>query len=928
MNQNSEAYLRENGEPNSFEGVLNGNVLEQIESFKGSVEGPSATLMFQLKQGCYSGLPAGEISELMKLNSLENASIQSLFNVANRILDESITKKKGDIPNRVASILKKVVQEIEQRISRQGEDFKKQNNLYKSREKKYQSRIRALETLVMGTAEENEVLANQLQQMKIEKSKIQEKKSLEEQDLLRLKKEKDCNDIQISTLKQELELARDTHEKQCLQLETQAKENKVELEKKINELQCLLTDSRKKVKELEAFSESKFRRWKRKEHGYKTFLDFQSGSLQELRVGSESIKQEVLKTQKIYSEEFNHFGLKLKGLVDAAQNYHIVLAENRKLYNEVQDLKGNIRVYCRIRPFLPGQSGNLTAIEYVGENGELVVANPSKQGKDSHRLFKFNKVFGPAATQEEVFIDTQPLIRSVLDGYNVCIFAYGQTGSGKTYTMTGPNLSSKEDWGVNYRALNDLFHISQSRKSSIVYEVGVQMVEIYNEQVRDLLSNDISQKRLGIWNSTQPNGLAVPDASMHAVKSTGDVLELMKIGLMNRAVGATALNERSSRSHSVLTVHVRGMDLETNAVLRGNLHLVDLAGSERVDRSEATGDRLREAQHINKSLSALGDVIFALAQKNSHVPYRNSKLTQVLQSSLGGQAKTLMFVQLNPDVESYSETISTLKFAERVSGVELGAARSNKEGRGVRELMEQVTLLKDTVAKKDEEIGKLRLFKTNINGDKIGTSSPKYGPSSPRRHSIAVSCPSQTSSDAKNSSLIPKTASDLDNSSEYSDKHSESGSELFEQSSRTVVGSGKSFAESRPVAIDGGQNHAEDAELLRFGDEDSEERLSDISDGGLSMGTETDGSINSIVELTLFPETAKQRAETAEKLRSSVPVKLPRPPQKQVQAGSSRLSLAKSSTKVLASGSKKPSGGGSSSSVKPSSAIKPGKRRQ
>lgn len=177
----------------------------------------------------------------------------------------------------------------------------------------------------------------------------------------------------------------------------------------------------------------------------------------------------------------------------------------------------------------------------------------------------------------------------------------------------------------------------------------------------------------------------------------------------------------------------------------------------------------------------------------------------------------------------------------------------------------QVTLLKDTVAKKDEEIGKLRLFKNNINGDKIGTSSPKHSPSSPRRHSIAVSCPSQTLSGGKSSSLIQKAASDLDNSSEYSDKHSESGSELFEQSRGTVVGGDKSFTESRPVAIDGGQNHTEDVELLGFGDEDSEERLSDISDGGLSMGTETDGSINSIVELTLFPETAKQRAESTDK---------------------------------------------------------------
>ncbi|KAJ6759776.1 KINESIN-LIKE PROTEIN KLP-3 [Salix purpurea] len=195
---------------------------------------------------------------------------------------------------------------------------------------------------------------------------------------------------------------------------------------------------------------------------------------------------------------------------------------------------------------------------------------------------------------------------------------------------------------------------------------------------------------LRIISAFQPNGLAVPDASMHPVTSTSDVLELIGVELKNRVVGATAMNERSSRSHSVVSIHVRGKDLLSGAALHGNFHLVDLAGSERVDRSEATRDRLKEAQHINRSLSALGDVIFSLAQKNSHVPYKNSKLTQLLQSSLGGQAKTLMFVQLNPDVSSYSETISTLKFAERVSGVELGAARSSKGGRDFRELMDQV----------------------------------------------------------------------------------------------------------------------------------------------------------------------------------------------------------------------------------------------
>ncbi|GMP96284.1 hypothetical protein CsSME_00044991 [Camellia sinensis var. sinensis] len=889
-----EVYASENGETNSLCEARNGGVAEETEN---KVHGA-----FQLKQGCYADLPAAKILESMKLNSLENSSTRSLFSVVNKVLGDNIERKTGDITQCMAFLLKKVVQEIEQRVSTQAEYLKKQNNLYKVLEEKYQSRMRVLETLATGTYEENEVFMNQLLQIKIEKTEIEENKKVHEQDILRLTKEKDHSDIQISALKQELELAKNTYEKHCLQLETQATETKMELEKKLMELECLLTDSRNKVKELEVFSQSKSLRWRKKKHGYKSILDSQFESLQGLRVTSESIKREVLKTQRIYSEEFHHLGVKLKGLIAAAENYHTVLAENMKLYNEVQDLKGNIRVYCRIRPFLPGQSKKRTTIEYIGENGELVVANPLKQGKDSHRLFKFNKVFGPEASQEEVFLDTQPLIRSVLDGYNVCIFAYGQTGSGKTYTMTGPNLSSKGDWGVNYRALNDLFHISQSRKNSIAYDVGVQMVEIYNEQVRDLLSSDTSQKRY----------------PFHYV------LELMTIGLMNRSVGATALNERSSRSHSVLTVHVRGVDLETDAVLRGSLHLVDLAGSERVDRSEATGDRLREAQHINKSLSALGDVVFALAQKSPHVPYRNSKITQVLQSSLGGQAKTLMFVQLNPDVESYSETISTLKFAERVSGVELGAAQSNKEGRGVRELMDQVALLKDAVAKKDEEIGKLRLVKTSVNDERQGMSSPRHGSSSSRRHSIGSPRQSRALSGGKRSGLAEKAVSDRDNSSEYSDKHSEAGSqqstddfrhhnELFQQSRLAVADGGQNPTEdieSRLALVDGSQNLTEDIEFLGFGDADHEERLSDISDGELSMGTETDGSLNSIVEFTLFPETAKLRIDSAEK--PSVPAKLPRPPQKQGHKGSSRLSLTSGFSKVSSS-SKKTSAGSSSS---------------
>ncbi|XVE64055.1 hypothetical protein DITRI_Ditri07aG0070400 [Diplodiscus trichospermus] len=672
--------------------------------------------VFQLKQGCYADLPETKISEMMKSNSLDNAPTQSLLSVVNGILDECVERKNGEIPHHVAWLLRKVVKEIGWRMSMQADHLRTQNNLFKAQEEKYQSKIRVLEALGSGTGKET----------KSKNSKVEKNNKVQDQELQKLMKENDKNILEIAALKQELEIAKTIHEQHSLEMETKAKGAEAGLQMRLKELECLLADSKNKVKELEEISESKCQSWIMKENLYQCFMDFQFGAIRCIFVDGRSSHEKI----------FSCLEVNLKALLDAAGNYHEVLAENRKLFNELQDLKGNIRVFCRIRPFLHGQTGKQTIIENISENGELVIANPSKPGKDGQRLFKFSKVFGPAATQGEVFSDIQPFVESVVNGYNVCIFAYGQTGSGKTYTMTGPNGGPEEEWGVNYRALNGLFKISQNRRSTILYEVGVQMVEIYNEQVRDLLSSDDSQKKypflqlfnqfhtfgmvvlvflnlhtLGITTVSQPNGLAVPDASMHPVLSTSDVLDLMNIGFNNRAISATALNERSSRSHSIVTIHVRGKDLKTGTSLYGNLHLVDLAGSERVHRSEVTGDRLREAQHINKSLSSLGDVISALAQKSSHVPYRNSKLTQVLQSSLGGQAKTLMFVQLNPDATSYCESMSTLKFAERVSGVELGAARASTEGKDVSELMEQMASLKDTIARKDKEIERLQLLK-------------------------------------------------------------------------------------------------------------------------------------------------------------------------------------------------------------------------
>ncbi|KAM1806130.1 hypothetical protein ACFX11_029308 [Malus domestica] len=452
----------------------------------------------------------------------------------------------------------------------------------------------------------------------------------------------------------------------------------------------------------------------------------QQKQLEELKSSFQVTKYKVKQIHSNWEEELRRLAHHIKGLEVASSSYQQVIEENRVLYNQVQDLKGSIRVYCRIRPFLPGQLNGQSTVDYIGENGTIMIVNPLKQGKDARRVFTFNKVFRTNVTQEQIYGDTQPLIRSVLDGYNACIFAYGQTGSGKTYTMSGPDLTTEETWGVNYRALRDLFQISKARQDIVRYEVAVQMIEIYNEQVRDLLVSDGSNRRYPyIRNKSQLNGLNVPDASLVPVTCTQDVLELMKIGQKNRAVGATALNERSSRSHSVLTIHVLGKELATGSILRGCLHLVDLAGSERVDKSEAVGERLKEAQHINRSLSALGDVISALAQKSTHVPYRNSKLTQVLQDSLGGHAKTMMFVHINPELNALGETISTLKFAERVASIELGAAQSHKETGEIRELKDEISNLKLALERKEAELEQIKGSTRNaIDSQKSRAVSP------------------------------------------------------------------------------------------------------------------------------------------------------------------------------------------------------------
>ncbi|CAM6106611.1 unnamed protein product [Calypogeia fissa] len=357
---------------------------------------------------------------------------------------------------------------------------------------------------------------------------------------------------------------------------------------------------------------------------------------------------------------------------DLQRKYEEQSQERKQLYNEVLELQGNIRVFCRCRPLSSFEvtSGISGAVEFDAvKDNELIVRTGT-----SKKLFKFDRVFTPQDDQGVVFANTAPVVVSVLDGYNVCIFAYGQTGTGKTFTMEG----TANNRGVNYRTLEELFRIAEDRQGQCNYEISVSVLEVYNEQIRDLLAPppdpDQTVKKLEI-RQLADGGHHVPGLVEAQVNCMEEVWEVLQTGSSARAVESTNANQHSSRSHCMLCVMVKGRNLITGECTRSKLWLVDLAGSERVAKTDVQGDRLKEAQSINKSLSALGDVIAALTTKSSHVPFRNSKLTHLLQDSLGGDSKTLMFVQISPSEDDAGESLCSLNFASRVRGVELGPAR-------------------------------------------------------------------------------------------------------------------------------------------------------------------------------------------------------------------------------------------------------------
>ena len=342
--------------------------------------------------------------------------------------------------------------------------------------------------------------------------------------------------------------------------------------------------------------------------------------------------------------------------------------EKRNINNNYQTAKGNIRVFCRVRPKLETEK-NLEMCLFDFSEKNITIYGPhhkSNTGKrEENRIkeqYKFDKIFTPNDDQENIFEEIYHMIQSSLDGFNVCIFAYGQTGSGKTYTMEGENNNKR---GLIPRALELIFYnINNMEKLGYKFSVNLSCLEIYLDQIRDLLKDNKGKNNNNIINKDD-------NLIKLELKDMNDWIKYYESAKEKRKVAETQCNEKSSRSHCIFQMLINCFNKEKNIKREGSLNLIDLAGSERTNKSGVIGDRLKETISINKSLTALKSVINALVavdNKNSNfVPYKDSVLTNYLQPYLGGDSKTLMFVNISPILNSFNETSCSLRFATDVN---------------------------------------------------------------------------------------------------------------------------------------------------------------------------------------------------------------------------------------------------------------------
>nr|XP_039257940.1 myosin-11-like [Styela clava] len=507
--------------------------------------------------------------------------------------------------------------------------------------------------------------------------------------LTEFKRQKADDQNRIKDLDRELKEAKSAAKSTAGDKEKKAVEKKVkDLEKKLEMETKKFERELKRANELSDELEQLKKEFNDLEKKHKALLEECAQLSSAAEAGAEAAEKVMA-----LENETKQLTAEVKTLTD---NYNSERVLRKKYYNMVEDMKGKIRVYCRYRPMSKTEMGN---------NNKPVVRTPDEytiqvDARGTMKEFQFDQIFTDESTQGQIFEDTFNLIQSAVDGFNVCIFAYGQTGSGKTYTMIGDGAQTQP--GIAPRAFKRIFDLIDENKSKMKFEVSCYMLELYNDNLLDLLVGkgndsgkmDIKKDKKGM--------VYVQGATVQKAANSDELYSIFEKGSSSRHVASTKMNAESSRSHLVIAIIMESVNLTTGAITRGKLSLVDLAGSERVGKTGASAQQLKEANSINKSLSALGDVISALSSEQSFIPYRNNKLTMLMQDSIGGNAKTLMFVNISPADYNADETAISLTYASRVKLITNDASK-NAESREVARLKTIISKMKSGDSVEEDE---------------------------------------------------------------------------------------------------------------------------------------------------------------------------------------------------------------------------------
>ncbi|WJX18262.1 Kinesin-like protein KIN-5B, variant 2 [Trifolium repens] len=395
---------------------------------------------------------------------------------------------------------------------------------------------------------------------------------------------------------------------------------------------------------------------------------------------------------------------------------------DRNPHRQDKDRETNVQVLLRCRPLSDDeQKSNVPKVVSCNENKREVIVMQTVANKQVDRVFNFDKVFGPKSQQRSIYDQAiAPIVNEVLDGFNCTVFAYGQTGTGKTYTMEGGMRNKGGDLtaeaGVIPRAVRQIFDILEAQNAD--YSMKVTFLELYNEEITDLLSPEDNSPRPIEERVKKPVALMedgkgsvlLRGLEEESVYSVNEIYALLERGASKRRTAETLLNKRSSRSHSVftITVYVKETVIGDEELIKcGKLNLVDLAGSENILRSGAREGRAREAGEINKSLLTLGRVINALVEHSAHVPYRDSKLTRILRDSLGGKTKTCIIATISPSAYCLEETLSTLDYASRAKNIKNKPEANQKVSKAVllKDLYIEIERMKEDVRAAREKNG-------------------------------------------------------------------------------------------------------------------------------------------------------------------------------------------------------------------------------